>query len=69
MLIGLAVLTAAPQAKACVTVLPMMIAPWLRLIDTHAASMRGLQPANIGEPYSVGMSPVSITSLTPIGRP
>src|SRR6267142_4229210 len=66
---GLRVLPEAPQANSVVTVLPMMTAPAARSCVTTAASRDGVRPACSGEPFSVGMSPVSMMSLIPIGTP
>jgi hypothetical protein len=46
-----------------------MTAPASRSAATLAASRFPLKPANKGEPFSVGMSMVSMMSLTPIGMP
>jgi hypothetical protein len=56
-------------ANSVVTVLPITTAPAARAQATAAASARGRCPAQIGEPYSLGMSAVSSTSFTPIGSP
>ena len=56
-------------ANSVVTVLPITTAPAARAQATGAASARGCQPRQIGEPYSLGISAVSSTSFTPIGRP
>jgi len=56
-------------ANSVVTVLPMITAPASRSARTHAASFCERQPANKGEPISVGMSTVSIMSLMPTGMP
>src|SRR2546428_10577900 len=66
---GLRVLPEAPHANSVVTVLPMMTAPAARSCVTTAASRDGVRPAWIGEPFSVGMSAVSMMSLTAIGTP
>src|ERR1039458_7823099 len=47
----------------------MMIAPAARSIDTSVASSDGVRPACSTVPSSVGMSPVSMMSLTPTGMP
>ena len=47
----------------------MITAPAARSRATAAASSRGVRPAQIGEPNSVGMSPVSKMSLMPTGTP
>ena len=56
-------------ANSVVTVLPITTPPAARVHATAAASARGRQPRQIGEPYSLGMSAVSSTSFTPTGRP
>ena len=66
---GLAVRTGPPQANGIVTVFPITTAPACFVIVTQAASTRGRHPAKIGLPYELGISAVSITSLTPIGIP
>src|SRR5579883_1247033 len=68
-LIGLAVGPGVRVANSVVTVLPTTAAPAARAQATAAASARGRQPRQIGEPYSLGISAVSSTSFTPIGRP
>ena len=52
-----------------VTVLPMTIAPAARNLCTMTASRSGLRPAKISAPNSVGMSAVSMMSLTATGKP
>src|SRR5215510_5288870 len=66
---GLRVPRGAAAANSVVTVLPRMRAPACRSAATLAASFCERQPANSGEPISVGMSAVSMMSLTPIGMP
>ena len=56
-------------ANSVVVVLPMMTAPASRNARTAAESRRVTVPSHIGEPWPVGMSAVSITSLTAIGMP
>ena len=56
-------------ANSVVTVLPMTTAPAARAQATGAELALGCQPAQIGEPYWLGMSAVSSTSFTPIGMP
>src|SRR6185437_1814419 len=55
-------------ANSVVTVLPITTPPAARAQAIAAASARGRYSRQIGEPYSLGMSAVSSTSLTPIGR-
>src|SRR4051812_35334998 len=66
---GLAVGPGLRVANSVVTVLPMTTPPAARVQATAAASAFGCQPRQIGEPYSLGKSAVSSTSLTPIGSP
>ena len=47
----------------------MMTAPAPRSMDTSGASRDGVRPAWSGEPFSVGMSAVSMMSLSPTGMP
>jgi len=47
----------------------MITAPAARSSVTTAASRDGVRPACSGEPFSVGMSAVSMMSLMPIGTP
>ncbi len=56
-------------ANSVVTVLPMTTAPAARAQATGAESALGCQLVQIGEPYWLGMSAVSSTSLTPMGMP
>jgi hypothetical protein len=49
--------------------LPTITAPASRSARTLAASFSERQPRNNGEPICVGMSKVSMTSLTPTGMP
>ena len=56
-------------ANSVVTVLPRIMAPAWRRAFTLAESRPERTPANSGEPMPVGMSSVSITSLTPMGIP
>src|SRR3954453_14952780 len=57
------------DANSVVTVLPTITAPASRKAETLAASLPERHPSNTGEPIWVGMSQVSIISLTPIGMP
>src|ERR1700721_181499 len=66
---GLRVPRGSDAANSVVTVLPMMTAPASRSARTHAASFSERQPANSGEPISVGISTVSMMSLVPTGMP
>src|SRR3954452_8377774 len=66
---GLAVLPGVKQANSVVTVFPNTIAPAARASATQAASAPGRWRAKTPEPYPVGMSAVSIKSLTAIGIP
>src|SRR5690349_11039092 len=52
-------------ANSVVTVLPRTTAPAARARATAAESDLGRCPAQIGEPYAVGVPAVSSTSLTP----
>ena len=47
----------------------MITAPAARSIATTVASREGVRPACSTEPFSVGMSAVSMMSLTPTGTP
>ena len=51
---GLRVPRGSAAANSVVTVLPMMTAPAWRSAETQAASFSERQPANSGEPISVG---------------
>src|SRR6516225_11201551 len=66
---GLRVPRGSVAANSVVTVLPRITAPASRKAATLAASFIDCQPAKSGEPISVGISTVSITSLIPIGMP
>src|SRR5258705_7243234 len=66
---GLRVPRGSVAANSVVTVLPTMTAPAERKAATDAASLYERQPANRGDPISVGMSAVSMMSLMPIGMP
>src|SRR5262249_53760367 len=66
---GLRVPRGKDMANSVVTVLPIMTAPAARSATTLAASFHDRQFSNSGEPSSVGISTVSITSLMPIGMP
>jgi len=66
---GLRVRAGSPPPKHTVSVLPTMTAPPARSAATGAASRSGRLPRNRSEPYSVGMSRVSIRSLMPTGMP
>ncbi len=68
-LCGLRVLPGWRVANSVVTVLPMMTAPAPRSIATTLASRDGVRPAWSAEPFSVGMSAVSMMSLMPTGTP
>ncbi len=57
------------EAKSVVTTLPRITAPASRSAATLAASRPVRQPTNSGEPCSVGISAVSMMSLTPSGIP
>ena len=56
-------------ANSVVVVLPMMMAPASRSAWTLAESRCDSWPSNIGEPWPVGMSAVSMMSLIAIGMP
>src|SRR5262245_58857313 len=56
-------------ANSVVTVLPTTTAPASRSADAAAESRTDCHPANNGEPCSVGMSAVSMTSLIATGMP
>ena len=66
---GLRVLPGVKVASSVVTVLPMMTAPARRSAVTQAASAVGWRPLWARQPFSVGMSAVSMMSLMPIGHP
>ena len=66
---GLRVPRGSVAANSVVTVLPTMTAPASRSAATLAPSRLDRQPANNGEPFSVGMSAVSMMSLMPSGMP
>src|SRR5271168_4573665 len=66
---GLRVPRGSEAANSVVTVLPKITAPASRSARTLAASFSERQPANSGEPISVGISTVSIMSLIPMGMP
>ena len=66
---GLRVPRGCVEANSVVTVFPTMTAPASRSAATLAASRSERKPANSGEPFSVGMSAVSMMSLIPIGMP
>ena len=66
---GLRVARGCIQANSVVTVLPTITAPASRKAATLAPSRSLRKPANSGEPFSVGMSMVSMMSLIPIGMP
>ena len=66
---GLRVPRGSVAANSVVTVLPTITAPASRNATTLAASRSERQPTNSGEPFSVGMSTVSMMSLMPIGMP
>ena len=66
---GFRVLAGSPPPNVTVTVLPRIAAPPSLRASTAAASCFGRCPANSVEPYSVGMSTVSIRSLMPTGSP
>ncbi len=68
-LCGLRVLPAVRVANSVVTVLPMITAPAARSRSTTAASRDGVRPACRTDPFSVGMSAVSMMSFSPIGTP
>ena len=56
-------------ANSVVVAFPTMIAPASRSACTDAESRRVLVPVQSGEPWPVGMSIVSMVSLTAIGMP
>src|SRR5436190_5119790 len=62
-LAGLVVGPGVALANSVVAVLPTTTAPAFRARTTAAASARGRWLDQIGDPYSVGMSAVSKTSL------
>src|SRR5262249_34734724 len=66
---GLRVPRDSVAANSVVTVFPTMTAPASRSAATLAASRSERQPAKSGEPFSVGMSAVSMMSLIPSGIP
>ena len=66
---GLRVPRGTVAANSVVTVFPSITAPAARSAATLAASRPERQSANSGEPICVGMSAVSMMSLTPIGIP
>ena len=66
---GLRVPRGSVAANSVVTVLPTITAPASRSAATLAPSRSERQPTNSGEPFSVGMSAVSMMSLMPIGMP
>jgi len=68
-LCGLRVLPGVRVANSVVTVLPRMTPPAPRSSDTTEASRDGVRPACSTEPFSVGMSAVSMMSLRPTGTP
>src|SRR5262249_19612134 len=68
-LCGLRVLPGSRVANSVVTVFPMITAPAARSMATTAASREGVRPAWSTEPFSVGMSAVSMMSFTPTGTP
>src|SRR5271163_542341 len=68
-LAGLAVGPGFRVANSVVTVLPITTPPAPRVQATGAESAVGRHLAQIGEPYALGMSPVSRTSFTPTGMP
>src|SRR6185436_4371199 len=68
-LCGLRVLPGWKYAHSVVTVLPRTMAPAARSIFTTAASLRGVRPLCSAQPFSVGMSPVSMMSFRPTGTP
>ena len=68
-LCGFFVLPGARTANSVVTVLPMITAPAARSMETTAASRDGVRPAWSTDPFSVGMSAVSMMSLMPTGTP
>src|SRR2546425_11441074 len=68
-LCGFRVLPGARTANSVVTVLPMITAPAARSIATTLASRDGVRPAQSTDPFSVGISAVSMMSLMPTGTP
>src|SRR5262249_15468253 len=66
---GLQVPRGSVEANSVVTVLPTITAPASRSAATLAPSRLLRNPTNSGEPFSVGMSKVSMMSLMPIGIP
>jgi hypothetical protein len=66
---GLVVGPDRPIANSVVTVLPMMTAPLHLSAKTHAASCFDRQRLKSGEFIPVGISAVSMMSLTAIGHP
>ena len=66
---GLRVLPGVRVANSVVTVFPMTIAPASRNRTTTLASRDGVRPACSTDPFSVGMSPVSMMSFSPTGTP
>src|SRR5216683_544829 len=66
---GLRVPRGSVEANSVVTVFPTITAPASRSAATLAPSRSERKPANSGEPFSVGMSAVSMMSLMPIGMP
>ncbi len=68
-LCGLRVLPGEKYAHSVVTVLPRITAPAARSIATTAASARGVRPLCSAQPFSVGMSTVSMMSFRPTGTP
>ena len=68
-LCGFRVLPAVRVANSVVTVLPMITAPAARSRSTTAASREGVRPACSTDPFSVGISAVSMMSFNPTGTP
>jgi hypothetical protein len=66
---GLRVPRGSVEANSVVTVLPTITAPASRKAATLAASRSERKPTNSGEPFSVGISAVSMMSLMPTGMP
>ena len=66
---GFFVLPGPDSANSVVTHLPIITAPASLNNLTKCASSDGLLFLHIEDPFSVGMSLVSIMSLIPIGRP
>src|SRR5215813_1424458 len=64
---GLRVLPGWRVAYSVVTVFPMTMAPAARSIVVTAASRDGVRPRHNADPYSVGMSAVSMMSFSPTG--